>query len=107
MGSLKFSPLEVEALNGAEPKRTIWKYALEVTDLQIIRLPFGARPLGVQLQFGEPMLWAMVDPSAPLEARSIVTLGTGNPFSGIAGEYLGTYQLTGGALVFHVFEGSL
>lgn len=84
----------------------IWKFLLEVTESQIVNMPTGARLLSVQLQFGSPMLWAMVDPLAQMEPRSIVTLGTGNPFSGIVGGYLGTYQLSGGALVFHVFEGT-
>ena len=59
----------------------------------------------VQIQHGMPQLWALVDEKAPIIYRTIATYGTGNMMpDGDPGEYVGTYQIHGGALVFHVFE---
>ena len=84
---------------------TIWKYPLEVTDIQHVIVPRGARLLSVQIQGKTPCLWALVDPEATKHSRAIITLGTGNPAPNVLGAFLGTYQMHGGALVFHVFEG--
>ncbi len=83
----------------------IWKYTLEVTDAQRLKMPRSAKLLCVQIQAGVPTLWALVDPSAGMDWRYLLTIGTGNPMPGGIGEYIGTYQLHGGALVFHIFEG--
>ena len=68
-------------------------------------MPEGARLLTVQIQDGMPQLWALVDEKAPIIDRTIATYGTGNSLpDGYLGEYIGTYQFGGGALVFHVFD---
>lgn len=83
----------------------IWKYLLEVTDVQHISMPQGAQILSVQTQVGQPTLWALVNKKLPHAPRRIITVGTGNPFPSVVGEkFIGTYQLHDGALVFHVFE---
>ena len=83
----------------------IWKWTLEVTDLQQLPMPDGAKLLDVQIQDGMPQLWALVDEKAPIIDRAIATYGTGNPLpDGYPGEYVGTYQISGGAMVFHVFD---
>lgn len=82
----------------------IWKYELEVTYQQLIEMPAGAETLCVQLQHGTPCLWARVDPGAEKIKRRIITHGTGHPVPDTTGDYIGTYQMQGGALVFHVFE---
>lgn len=90
-------------------RTTIWKYSLE-TVLTVghgtIALPAGARLIAVQAQRNVPQLWAMVDPDAPREARHFAIVGTGHAFNSIVdnGNYLGTFQMHGGALVFHAFE---
>jgi hypothetical protein len=83
---------------------TIWKYQIRTTDLQTIEMPEGARILSVQVQHGAPTVWALVDPANPLVERMLIVCGTGNPCPSNLGAYVGTYQLQGGALVFHVFE---
>lgn len=88
---------------------TIWKYDLEVTDTQVLRLPRGAEFLTVQYQFqgsrGCPRLWALVDPEQPPEKYTIYTFGTGHTIANAEGlSYIGTYQLMDGELVFHVFS---
>jgi hypothetical protein len=82
----------------------IWKYELQVTEFQQIEMPLDAELLDVQVQHGAPCLWARVNPCAPMVNRVLVTHGTGHDVAESTGEHVGSYQLQGGALVFHVFE---
>jgi hypothetical protein len=83
---------------------TIWKYGLEITDRQTLRMPAGARLLTAQHQHGRLNLWAEVDQSAETEDRTIAIVGTGNPMPEGKAEYLATVQAWVGHLVWHVFE---
>lgn len=85
---------------------TIWKFPLAVSAYQYIDMPAGARLLSAQMQGDTLCLWAQVDPDARTEPRLICVLGTGHPILHELGEHLGTFQLFGGTLVFHVFEGT-
>jgi len=84
----------------------IWKYVLTTTDNQTIKMPKGAQILTFQIQNGKPCLWALVNPSLTETERYIEIHGTGNYIeeSLLERKYIGTYQLHGGSLVFHVFE---
>lgn len=82
----------------------IWKWTLIPTDVQTIEVPAGAKLLDVQIQCDMPQLWALCDESAPKEPRRIAIYGTGNPMPDEPGEYIATFQMHGGALVFHAFE---
>lgn len=82
----------------------IWKWKLYPLDHQAIEMPAGAKLLDVQVQGAEVCLWALCDPDAPLELREIVTYGTGHSLPDDPGEYVATFQLEDGVLVFHVFE---
>lgn len=83
--------------------KRVFKYPLETTDEQTVHMPRGAHPLCVQVQ-GGPCLWAMVDDQQPTEPRTIRVIGTGHPIPDADRlDYIGTYQLHGGALVFHIF----
>jgi hypothetical protein len=85
---------------------TIWKYPLEVVDSQAVEMPRGATILAVQAQDDVPCIWALVDPEKPVKARTIYTYGTGHPISNMVSlstRHIGTYQIAGGKLVFHVF----
>jgi len=84
--------------------KTIWKFPLAIMDAQRIAMPEGAEILSVQVQHREPCLWAKVNPDAPPEMRYVRTYGTGHPIDeSEAVSFIGTYQLNGGNLVFHVF----
>lgn len=84
---------------------TIFKYPVEVTDVFTMDLPKGAVVLSVQCQGEAPQLWARVDPSAPLEPRTFRVFGTGHPVADdLSLEFVGTFQMLGGSLVFHLFE---
>ena len=88
-------------------EKTIWKYPLKVTDGQNISFPKGAEFLDIQVQNGEVYLWALVDPEADTETRFIEIFGTGHPVvydMGVSREYISTFQMKGGQLVFHAFE---
>lgn len=88
-------------------KKTIWKFTLEVKDIQTLDMPKGAEILTVQFQETHGQLWALVDPEAEIEERDIEIFGTGNPIHcdmGLTRQYIGTYQMHGGNLVWHVFE---
>lgn len=81
----------------------IWKYDVPITGEFSLPLPLGAKVLTVQVQAGDPVLWALVDPDMHRKARRFSVVGTGNPAEHIrAARYVGTFQL--GRFVWHVFE---
>jgi hypothetical protein len=86
----------------------IFKYPIMADGSLVIALPKGAKILDVQAQHGNPFIWALVDDEAPKEKRVFEIYGTGHPIKNIteptAREYIGTFQLNGGSLVFHLFE---
>lgn len=85
---------------------TIYKEVLEVTDQQNIMLPKGAEVLTVQVQRSVPCIWYKFPKqfSNEKEPWSFQTFGTGHdvPATDI-GQYVGTYQIRDGSLIFHVF----
>jgi hypothetical protein len=88
----------------------IFKYPLEITDRQIIHMPYGAKSLCVKAQHGKPMLWALVDEFKDKEARSFAVYGTGNPIPELENQptltltYIDTVLTHQDSLVWHVFE---
>jgi hypothetical protein len=87
--------------------KTIYKFPLEVTDQQAVLMPAAAQILAVQVQNGEPFVWAIVDTENPQEERFFDIFGTGHPMhedNGVGREYVGTFQMHSGSLVFHLFE---
>lgn len=94
--------------------RTIWKYEIEITDRQVLKMPTKARLLPfVAQQPGQPSnmlcLWAEVDlrnsEAYPMEKVPIYVVGTGNPMPEEVGNdgYLGSVQ--SGVFVWHVYRG--
>jgi hypothetical protein len=83
---------------------TIWKYTLKAIDIQTLFIPSGAKLLTVQMQHDCPQLWVLCEPLRKPTPRRIAIYGTGNPVPHDAGEYISTFQMNGGALVFHAFE---
>lgn len=82
--------------------KTIWKFPLELKDLQNISIPEGAEILTCAIQSGGVFLWAVVDPSLPLQRREIEMIGTGNQIPEEERRYIST--ILDGALVWHIFE---
>ena len=86
--------------------KTIYKYPLPSIEPVEIPMPRGARVLCIQTQDDHPCLWVAVESTAPTETRRFHIRGTGHPLGDVnVNKYVGTFQLMGGALVFHVFEG--
>jgi hypothetical protein len=84
--------------------KQVWKFALSAV-VPDVEMPRGAEVLSVQVQRGEPCLWALVDTHAQREVRRFVTVGTGHDIpSDLRMKHVGTFQLHGGDLIFHVFE---
>lgn len=86
--------------------QAIWKFPLQYADKSTVAMPKGAKVLCVQSQREVPCVWAIVpDINAEVtQERTFAIYGTGHEHESIGGEYVGTFQLQGGALVFHVFE---
>jgi hypothetical protein len=85
--------------------KTIYKYPLEVADLCDVQMPEGAVVLTVQALRNQPCLWAEVDTKAKTIKRRFRTYGTGHPRDDAQKfpHYVGTYQISDGLFVFHVF----
>ncbi len=91
--------------------RKIYKYPIETKDVQTIRVPkligaskFKDQVLNVDTQLGEPCIWCLCDTKEELQDRKILVIGTGNPMPLLSKDnYLGSYMLYNGNLVFHVF----
>lgn len=90
-----------------ENKIVVHKFPIRVADKVVIEMDPKARFLEFATQRtaeGEQMaLWALVDPSAPKEERTFQLAGTGHPIKPFH-RYVGTTQLHGGDIVFHLFE---
>lgn len=85
--------------------KKIFKYQIETLDNQTIEMPRGAEILHLDLQNNIPCIWALVDDKNPKEKREFLVVGTGHEIDyNIEFNYVGTYQLMSGGLVFHVLE---
>ena len=86
---------------------TIFKYPIPIEDHFILELPKNAKILTVQTQKGIPQLWAMVDSETEKEARHFRLNGMDHPLGDDylrIINYIGTFQIENGELVFHLFE---
>lgn len=82
----------------------IYKYSLDTCTTQTFMMPAGAKILALQVQQGAPRIWALCDEKAEKVPRTFEIYGTGSYVPEEPGEYIGTYQIANGHLVFHVFE---
>jgi hypothetical protein len=85
--------------------QVIWKFEIKTDDVIKIKMPEGAKILTIDSQHTIPCIWALCDPIAKVETRKFIILGTGHPIEDTENlKYIGTYQMYGGDLIFHVFE---
>lgn len=85
--------------------KTIWKNQLQFAPVQAVGLPVGAEIINVADQHGQLCIWSIVNTDAPLKARTIEIIGTGDRINEgplIQRRFLGTV-LTG-QYVWHIFE---
>lgn len=84
--------------------KTIWKYTVHWDEFTL-EMQRGAQVLSVQVQDGVPRMWAIVDPGAATETRHFRLVGTGHTINDTEElRFIGTFQIHGGELVFHLFE---
>lgn len=83
---------------------TIHKYPITIYDYIQLLMPKGAEVLCVQVQHEQPCIWAKVDTEQENEIRNFALRGTGHAFMGGEQKYIGSFQMQGGLLVFHLFE---
>lgn len=85
--------------------RRIFKYSIPVQNEIEIMMPKGAEILACQVQHGSPWVWALVDEDAPMVPREFRMRGTGHPANELEIEdYIDTFQMQEGRLVFHLFK---
>lgn len=98
--------LIVKKIMETKVNKTIWKFELESIDFQKIEMPIDSEILTIQIQKETLCLWAVVNPEAEKETRRFQVIGTGHQIivEGNIRNYIGTYQLYHGDLIFHVFE---
>lgn len=87
--------------------KTIYKYLLEIADRQVVEMPRKALLLSVQVQRGEPCLWALVDTTNEPELRTIIMCETGSPMIDedalFPPLFIDTFQMWNRNMVYHVF----
>lgn len=84
---------------------TIWKFPIRSDDQWDEVMPAGSVPLSVGVQEAGPVFWAAVDSKAEAqESHRFYLRGTGQPL-GHAWKFIGTFQVPGMPLVFHLFDG--
>lgn len=85
---------------------TVFKYPLEITNRQIIKMPLNSKILSIQTQKGKLQLWALVHLDNEMVEREILIYGTGHKQEDIhENTYIGTVLMYQNQLVWHIFEG--
>lgn len=85
--------------------KTIYKYKIGPEGLRFrIDMPQSAQILTLKMQGDDPCIWALVDTERAPEPRFFTIYGTGHPMPEDSGQYVGTFLIEGGILVFHLFE---
>ena len=90
-------------------KKSIWKFELNpsISGNRTFKMPKGSEVLTVQTQNNNPCIWALVNPANEIEDRHFELYGTGHDIHcdmTIHRAYIGTFQMYGDSLVFHLFE---
>jgi hypothetical protein len=85
-------------------EKKIFKYPIPIDDEIVLSMPEGAEVLSVQVQRGQPCIWAVVNPTRPPVHHTFEIRGTGHRFMGNEGRFIGSFQLENGYLIFHLFE---
>ena len=105
-GQTKRPPAPLEPVVKTRTMLTVFKYPVPLGDYFKLALPKGARVLSVDVQYGQPQLWALVNPDHKTEDRLFRFAGTGHPIEEAPArlEFVATFQMKAGSLIFHIFE---
>lgn len=81
----------------------VWKFPLEIKDLQHLHVPRGAKVLSCGRDAnGQICIWFLVSPNRPKHIRAIRIVGTGNPFDA-ADMHTFAGSIVDGPFVWHIF----
>lgn len=86
--------------------KKVFKYTLNVTAEQVLELPKGAELISAKEQFGNIVLYALVNPEVKIyDGYNILVLGTGYEVSEHIEDYtfLNTVKIMMGKFMFHIF----
>lgn len=85
--------------------KVIYKYSISIANHYTIAMPKGAQILTVQVQNGDPFIYALVDPNQPKHEQAFMVFDTGQS---ISDDILNTYAYIGmfrfNILVYHLFS---
>ncbi len=85
--------------------KRIYKYPVSLADSFNVFLPTDAQVLTVQVQYDKPQMWVLLAPEEMTVSREFCLIDTSRDIPDADNlQYIGTFQLQGGALVFHLFE---
>lgn len=89
--------------------RSIYKYSIGQTGFGFVEDRI-TKILTAQVQHGDIVVWAEIDTDAPVRKFQFIPVGTGWDLTTKKGDcvldthtYIGTVQLAGGAIVFHIY----
>ena len=83
-------------------KDKIYKYTLEITDRQILKIPESWFLLDIQNQNGKIVMWVRVSPDNELFDNAFYIIATGQDLHDKCDEHLGTIQID--KMVWHVYK---
>ena len=84
---------------------TVWKFELEGNTNIEVEIPEGAEILTFATQRHKPCLWCLVNTKNRKETRRFLLAATGRSLDNEKViDYIGTIQLEGGNLIYHLFE---
>jgi len=82
--------------------KTVWKFPIEITDVQILQMPHGAEIIHAGLDpQGGPCVWARVNPNNSPAETSLHISGTGHPVPDGDNRHVGS--LNQGPCVWHLW----
>ena len=84
--------------------KTVYKYELPTSGTVSFSMPRDSEILSLQVQHGTPCIWALVDTESAPCMRWFSVYGTGDEILSSTQKFIGTFQVSEGNLVFHVFE---
>jgi hypothetical protein len=88
--------------------KKIWKYSFLMKPGTFkLNVPRGAKFLTAQIQYADPVMWAIVEgDEKEVESRTFVLLETGGGVLDHPGvlRFMATLQFFGGEYVLHLFE---
>lgn len=81
----------------------IYKYPIEIQEVFSLKLPVNARILSVQVQDGNPCIWAILNvQEKQVEIRTFEIFGTAHQIPPGVRNYIATFQTP--PFVWHLFE---